>query len=286
MQYRMLGLDLDGTYLGPHGHASDANAHAIHAAQDAGMLVVPCTGRSWREAKPIIDQFPNPQLGIFITGAMIVDLAKNISIDMAVIEPHLVREIIDFLKTLPEAVLAVKDPAVSGYDYLVTGQGYLTECTQRWFQQTGVISMFIENPTLEDLHSVMRVGVVAKCRRVAEIQADLAAHFGEKIIAHQFEIDVTDSPCERVCILEAFAAGVTKGRGLQWIAQKNHITPKEIIMIGDEINDIAAMQFAGCSIAMGNASPAVKSIARYQTRSNNRDGVAYAISQVLDGRWN
>ena len=37
-----------------------------------------------------------------------------------------------------------------------------------------------------------------------------------------------------------------------------------------------------CSIAMGNAVPEVKQIAAHTTKSNDEDGIAYAIDKILN----
>ena len=42
------------------------------------------------------------------------------------------------------------------------------------------------------------------------------------------------------------------------------------------------MQFAGCGVAMGNATEHLKSIADYVTKSNDEDGVAQGIYEFLD----
>ena len=41
------------------------------------------------------------------------------------------------------------------------------------------------------------------------------------------------------------------------------------------------MIFAGYGVAMGNATEHLKSIADYVTKSNDEDGVAYAIENIL-----
>ena len=45
------------------------------------------------------------------------------------------------------------------------------------------------------------------------------------------------------------------------------------------------IQAAGLSIAMGNAKPAIKQAANYQTGTNAESGVADAIDHILSGRW-
>ena len=47
--------------------------------------------------------------------------------------------------------------------------------------------------------------------------------------------------------------------------------------VGDQENDQAMLEVAGFPVAMDNASPELKEIAKVVTRSNDESGVAYAL---------
>ena len=47
--------------------------------------------------------------------------------------------------------------------------------------------------------------------------------------------------------------------------------------IGDNLNDESMIRMAGVGVAMENAAPEIKKIASFITKSNNNNGVAYAI---------
>jgi len=63
------------------------------------------------------------------------------------------------------------------------------------------------------------------------------------------------------------------------------VPPERVAAIGDEINDLQLIENAGLGVAMENAVPAVKAVARRVTRSHAHDGVAYAIERILSGEW-
>ena len=48
--------------------------------------------------------------------------------------------------------------------------------------------------------------------------------------------------------------------------------------IGDQGNDLSMLRYATNSVAMGNAIDEAKQIARYETKTNVKDGVAHAIN--------
>ncbi len=55
----------------------------------------------------------------------------------------------------------------------------------------------------------------------------------------------------------------------------------EIAVFGDDLNDLEMLSAYPFSVAMGNAAPQVKACAKYVTRANDEDGVAWAIQHLL-----
>jgi len=284
----MIAVDLDGTLLDRAGRISDANLQAVIAAQSAGVLVVPSTGRSWRESRQVLASFPLPdqsQPGVFVSGAAVSDLATGKTHDMSVIEPNLAMRVVERLRDLPEAVLVFRDAELAGHDYMVTGQGVLTPNTQWWFQETGASVRFVDKPTLDDMHHTLRVGIVATGERALQVGRWIAQTMGESVIVQSFEVVQQPDSMQDVHVLEVFARDVDKWRGLDWIARQHGIDPGRVAMIGDAVNDLAAIRTAGCGIAMGNAEDQIKDAADHVTARCEDDGAAHAINQLLAGDW-
>ena len=47
--------------------------------------------------------------------------------------------------------------------------------------------------------------------------------------------------------------------------------------LGDSNNDYEMLEWAGYSVAMKNASQRIKDVSKYETDTNNKDGVAKAL---------
>ena len=285
MKYRLIAIDLDGTLFGPDHAVSPANVDAIAAAQAAGALVVPCTGRGWIESVGWLEAVPDLSLGVFNTGAAVVEMDTGRTIDLAEFEPHLVSELVEFMRGQPEAVLVYQDRQRTGCDYLVTGDGRLTPNTRRWFELNDIAFKELRNPTLDELHHWMRVVVVVACRRAFEIEQQVQQQFAGRVDLHCFAGVPTADKNDTVYIVEIFAADVNKWRGLRWIADRHGIDPSRVAAIGDEVNDVAMLREAGLGVAMGHAADAARNAADRHTRSNAEDGVAYAIQQMMNGAW-
>ena len=285
MRYRLLAIDLDGTLLSPDLTVSAANAAAIAAAQDAGVLVVPCTGRGWRESTAVLAGVSGLTVGVFNSGAAVVDTDTGTALDLAAFEPHVVLDLIDHLRSLPEAVLVYQDRGRTGRDYLVTGDGELNANTRRWFTMNRLAVGEVRHPSVDDLHHSLRVGLVAKGDRAFAVERDVIEHFGDVADVHAFAGVPTAAAEDRVFIAEVFAKGVTKWRGLRYLMEQQNIPAAEVAVIGDEVNDLAMLEHAGLAVAMANAVDRVKALAHRHTRSNADDGVAHAIRRMLDGSW-
>jgi len=284
MKYRLIALDLDGTLLGPDHRISPENLDAIAAAQDAGALIVPCTGRAWRESS-VLDQVPGLSRGVFNTGAVVVEMDSGRAVDLAEFEPNLALEIVEFLRSLPEAVLVFQEYSRAGRDFLVTGDGEVTANTQRWFEMNNLRVEENRNPTADDLRHSLRVGVVASGRTAFDVEQRVIERFGDRVSLHCFAGVPTAKKEDEVFILEVFALGVNKWRGLAWLADQHGIAVDQTAAIGDEINDLAMLENAGLGIAMANAVDQARDAADRQTLSNAEHGVAHAIRQMLSGKW-
>jgi hydroxymethylpyrimidine pyrophosphatase-like HAD family hydrolase len=248
-------------------------------------MVVPCTGRAWRESHRPLRHLPNPGPGVFATGAAVTQVDTGQSLDLAVIDARLAHRLVRFLNHLPEAVLVLRDHDQAGHDYLVTGQGALTPSTQTWFELTGATAHFQKHVTPDDMHNTLRVGVVTASDRVGPIRDRVEQTFTGRVQVQSFQALETHGDHGPVHVLEIFAAGVDKTRGLSWIADRHGIAPHEIAAIGDQVNDTAMIRAAACGIAMANAAEPVKAVADQHTLDCESDGVAHAIDRLLAGDW-
>lgn len=72
--------------------------------------------------------------------------------------------------------------------------------------------------------------------------------------------------------------GVTKGNGLQYLADYLGIDVKDTIAIGDSFNDISMIERAGIGACVLSADPDVKEAADYVSRNDYMDG---AVAEIL-----
>ncbi|WP_275695581.1 Cof-type HAD-IIB family hydrolase [Ferdinandcohnia quinoae] len=82
-------------------------------------------------------------------------------------------------------------------------------------------------------------------------------------------------------VIELVKSGLNKAVGIQRVAKHYNIPAERIIAFGDEDNDFEMIEYAGHGIAMGNAIDQLKNIANQVTLSNEEDGIALYLEEVL-----
>lgn len=79
--------------------------------------------------------------------------------------------------------------------------------------------------------------------------------------------------------LDIVPSDVSKLNGLSYLGNHLGIQLKEMVVIGDALDDIPVIEAAGLGVAMWNANFKVKRAADWITRSKNEQGVAYMVKE-------
>ena len=129
----------------------------------------------------------------------------------------------------------------------------------------------------EDPIQVMFNGSVAPMRA-------LVAALRAMPIADQFSVALTEYVARDFSLVDINAAGCSKGTTLAaWVARRGW-TAADVAAIGDNLNDVEMLDFAGTAFVMGNATDLLKSRGYRPTGTNDEGGLASAIRSCLDGR--
>ena len=116
------------------------------------------------------------------------------------------------------------------------------------------------------------------CGPIARMQTALAA-----LAASGLDITVlrTEYPVRDLSIVDVLNQGCSKGHALERWANYRGIPREQVMAIGDNYNDIEMLAFAGVPFIMGNAAEELRCNGWAVTLSNDQNGVAAAIDQVL-----
>jgi hydroxymethylpyrimidine pyrophosphatase-like HAD family hydrolase len=292
---KLLALDLDGTLLHPSGGISPRNIAAINAARARGFRVIICTGRGLIEAAAALDAVGRADPVVVAGGSIIADPISGHTLHRFAIDLDLVHSTINLLHQFNYPALVLKDPVATGYDYFVAhgpDNHPLDPVTAWWFEKMNVKVRAAQHAH-EDEHPdhTVRVGACGLASHLEQVMAALERSVADRAVMHHFPAVVAPEHASRLPsgdklhILEMFHAHAHKWSALRVLADQWNIDSRDIVAIGDEINDLSMISNAGTGIAMGNAIPAIKAAAKHTTLPNHQDGVAVAIENVLSGAW-
>jgi HAD superfamily hydrolase (TIGR01484 family) len=266
---RLIALDVDGTLVGSDERVSPAAQQAIMAAREQGCEVVLCTGRTRHTAQPICEQLNLSGYLIASNGAVVMHLETR----------EVLRRRLLPIPTALRIVQAILDADAAPFVYeCATGEGVEAARVLHHPDRPGgtwaVRPRYRPYPRLrEELPfspvSINAYGPAARTRA-------LANHLAERLPE---PVSIVQSGTEREWGVEVFTDGVNKQTGLAALAAHLGIEREEILAIGDHINDLEMLSWAGIGVAMGNAIPEALAVADWVTAPLHQEGVALALER-------
>jgi hypothetical protein len=279
----VLVLDLDGTLLGSDGLVSDRNRHAVRRARDAGLEVIIATGRTWIEARAIMQGVDHDGFMIAAGGSVLCRADTGETLDRCEVCPTVVADVAEALVENGHRLLVLKDRHATGYDYLTVGSAELDPASAWWFRMHPVEARHIrhlhgdEHPE----HS-LRVGAVATRERLEPIAKLLRDTLGPRAtLQHWGAVTEREATGSATHLLEVFAARVNKWTMVERLCAAHGFDVGRIAAVGDGLNDRELIAGAAVSYAMGNADDIVRASAHHIVAHHDHAGVAEAIDHLL-----
>jgi HAD superfamily hydrolase (TIGR01484 family) len=303
-RYDLIALDLDGTLLCGRGRVSERNLAAIRRAREAGLKINVCTGRGYNECKHIARQIDQVEPLVVAGGSIVTDAANGCTLHRFSMNRDLVSRLVSSMTSHGHAALVLKDPSPvtdSGlrdhHEYLIvspSGEDAVDPVSRWWFKEHDIRFKVVDSLEHDEHPELtVRVGVCGSRRQTAAAAHTLHHEFANEVVVHHFHAvapiaggaGVMPAGDDQIVVLEAFDRAVSKWNAISWLAHRDGIDPNRICAIGNDVNDIAMLQGAALGIAVGNAIPEAKAVAKRHTCDNDADGVAHAIDMILAGEW-
>ena len=268
MSFSALVLDIDGTLLNSQGHISDANLAALKECAQKGIVLYVATARPkrlvFRPYEVAEDVSFLTDRGVFYNGAMAIDRELD-HCGHWPLSAELVFFITGYLvDAVPDIQIAIqyKD------DYHSFRQPVDDEMLEGWGFAREELIPFSEACQQE----CSKIVAGHETRNLADVYQKLLEQCGDRS-----RIFLTDSDLW----LQFMSNKASKENALLELLSLRGIVPEEVVVFGDDVPDLGMFGTFGCSVAMGNAKAALKEAATYVTRSNDEDGVAFALEKYL-----
>lgn len=270
--YKLICIDMDGTLLNSKGSISEKNIKALKAAGEKGVKVTISTGRLFVSARYYADLLGVKVPVIASNGAYIREKDRNEIIYKSILGKE------NSMKILKVFNKYGINPHYHTAETIFTGE--ITSYSSRYakFNEGKPKESHIKIQQVEDWEQLFQQyeDEIVKCICMHDDNERILA--AKEELRKYEELEVVSSLKDN---FEVMCKGVSKGRGVEVLANMYGFKREEVICIGDNENDLSMIRYAGLGIAMGNAEEEVKSEADFITRSNDEDGVAYAIDKFI-----
>lgn len=265
--YRMLALDLDGTLTTSEKKVSPATRTAVHAAIEAGVNVVLCSGRPLVGVAPVAEELALDRYGGFLAcnnGSFIVDWKTKVVLEDLTIP----RVAVDL------ACQVAHECGVYAICY-DDNQAYSENPEDPYVEQERFNNSSVMTK-VDDLASFItwepnKIMVVGEPDTLQPAYERLSA-----LLEGQATI-IRSEPY----FVEVVPRGVGKDIALIKLGGVLGASRAQTIAVGDGYNDIPMLDYAGLAVAMDNAYDGVKPHADWVAPSNDADGVAAVIGRFI-----
>jgi hypothetical protein len=266
MAYRLLVTDIDGTLVNGAREITPRVHDAVAAAQARGVRVCVATGRIWPSARRFVEGLGADPPAILYNGGMVLDFARD-EVWLRVPLPR--RHAADTLRILR------RHPAVQPHLYVddrvyVPRIADVTRVYQRKdnlpVEEAGDLEAVLTDDPMKILMIGERPALEAVARDLEALPYPVNHVFSETIY------------------LEVLPPAVNKGAALEALAARLGIERSAIIAVGDNLNDLAMIEYAGLGVAMANAPEALRARADYVAPSNEEHGLGDVIERFILGR--
>jgi Cof subfamily protein (haloacid dehalogenase superfamily) len=266
---QLIALDLDGTLLDGAGRVTTRAIGAISAVIAAGYRIVIATGRP-------------PDLALRATHELAGLVSHIVGGNGTIIstfpaDPH----------TKPELVHVSGFDAAAAFDVVTTLRGHderfgFALATDNGFaHEPGFAELMpaaVHDDAVDDATSiggstVFKLLVFHPGRSVDMLLDDvptLIAHLGTGFAVRHLGADA----------VEIGPAADDKGAGLRWLCGHLGVEAADVIAVGDELNDLTMLEWAGSGVAVANADERVRAAADRVIGSHLDDGVAIFLEEL------
>lgn len=263
---KCFSIDLDGTLLNSNHEISEKNLQALTDLQEQGHCLILNTGRAYNDVIKI-DAIKKMKLPIFCINGSVIYSDTNELLYEATIPVPTYKELFPILNAINIGIL------------VYTNDGGLPSTLPPLHHKSKdelntMFSEFNYDKILEKndlkIYKLIALAHHDELEKVEEVK---------KALSGKFDLSLASSFPNNV---EITSGDAHKGKAILRYQKMKNLEFDEIIAFGDGGNDLAQFEVATISVAMANAPLPIQQNADIVTKTNDEDGFAYAIQNLLN----
>ncbi|MDA8145130.1 MAG: Cof-type HAD-IIB family hydrolase [Thermaerobacter sp.] len=271
MNFRLVALDVDGTLTDSRGEIPARVRQAVGRTASRGVSVTLATGRRLRLALPVARELGLTAPLVTSGGPLVVEQTGRVLYREPLSEEQL-RRAVAFLRRrgLPPVAAAGRGQPP---DVFYEEEGHPA---QRFFlERNDGFTRRVADLTAGEVPDPVRVFCLGEREAVHRAWRELSDG--------AFRLVLNDDPQGGTAALEIYAPGASKASGVRALAAHLGVAREEILAVGNQLNDLELIEFAGWGVAVGNAVAELKERAAEVTASSDEAGVAVVLEKYLLG---
>lgn len=287
--YKLIAIDLDGTLLNSYGEVSKENKEAIKKAIEKGTEVVIASGRMKSAIDSIAEEIGATNYIISGNGTILYDNKNNKILYQSFLKKEKVLKIIKiceensiFYNIYTENEIIAKN---LNYNVLYYNYENSKKVEEKQIQINIVEDIYnyvekndinIVKITICDENQSIFNRIINKINQINEINVLEVEHMSRKRIkSGTEEIDIG------YYYTEIVNKDVNKWTAIKKLIEHLGIQEKDVIAIGDNVNDKEMVENAGMGVAVGRSWLEMKKIGDMFVADNNSNGVAESIDKLV-----
>lgn len=288
--YKLVAIDLDGTLLNSYGEISQRNKEAILKSMEKGAEVIIASGRPISSAKSYANESGANHFIVCGNGSALYDVKNEKIVYDKFIDRQKALEIIKicednsiFFNIYTETLTISKSMNYNISFYNNENKKVPDDKKTNIKIIDNIYKYVEENPEVQilkitvcDESKIIFDGIIRKLKEVKNVEILELQHMARKYIRLG-----TEEKAVEYYYTEITSKGVDKWGAVKRLADILQIEQREIIAIGDNMNDKEMIENAGLGIIMQNSAPYMKEFADIVVSDNNNDGVAEALENYI-----
>lgn len=272
MSYKLLAADMDETLLNERGEMTLRTQDALHRLVASGIYFSPATGRALSNMDDVVAMFKDCTMDlpfILYNGALVAMHHSKEVLFSATLD---CQDAIEICKMGVEKDIPVRI-CTSDRMYFAKDSEEAQAYQRRVSFEVEIVGSHSGN-SMDVLaeQGIIKVVWLDDPDKIRAYQGGISAHFAGKVNVH------TSVPKQ----LEFVHISASKGIALEKIGERLGISREEMIAVGDGYNDLSMLEYAGFSVAMGNAPDDIKAVCSRVTLPYTEDGVAVFIDDFFE----
>lgn len=275
MKYKLIVTDMDGTLLSNHKEITEENKIALKKATEIGIKVAIATGRIYTSARYYANLLELDAPIIACNGAIIREEKTNNTLYKNAMNKDDCKKVANICDKYGIYYHFYNDTGFYCKELKYSSRQYSQwNETQTEENKVNIKVMDDTIKFIENTESILKFVVIDDdLDKLDKVRKEL-----EKIDS----VEVSKSWHNNI---EVMNNGVSKGEAVKKLAEYFGVKQEEIITFGDNFNDLSMIEYAGMGVAMGNSEDKVKERSNFITDSNDKSGVAKALTELLNIKY-